>query len=179
MRKGVECQYTTVEGETRTKALRREHERLVQENQELKALFDLLRSRPQNDAYHILNRIRTADDPLMVFYMIQHADLLLNNSIQQPLESNADLEKLEKEAWNKASIKVPARPWTAIGRDSIVSELVSSFFANDHKYLAPFIYRGVFLKDMRSQAVEEAKYCSPLLVNAMCALKSVRFGYPA
>lgn len=179
MRDGIQCQYTTVEGETRTEASRKEHERLVQENQEFKALVGLLRSRSQNDAYNILNRIRTAEDPLMVLHAVQHADLLLNNPVQQPLETNADLEKLEKEAWNKASIKVPARPWTAIGRDSIVSELVSVFFANDHKYLTPFIHRGVFLRDMRSQVVKEAKYCSPLLVNAICALKSVSFGYHA
>jgi hypothetical protein len=72
-----------------------------------------------------------------------------------------------------AHIKVKASPWTAVARRGIVSELVSSFFAWDNLLLHSFIDRDSFLRDMELGNPKEARYCSPFLVNAICATQCV------
>ncbi|KAG6019116.1 hypothetical protein E4U41_003392, partial [Claviceps citrina] len=79
------------------------------------------------------------------------------------------LERLELLALRESSIRVDARPWTAVASDGLVSELVSSFFTWDDAFFLPIVDREAFLADMRSGNVAKAKYCSPFLVNAICA----------
>jgi hypothetical protein len=85
------------------------------------------------------------------------------------------LLKLNQEALETVPIKVPARPWTIVAGDGIVSELITEFFANDHLYFFPPIDRMAFLGDMQKADIENARYCSPLLVNAICAHRCVSF----
>jgi hypothetical protein len=80
---------------------------------------------------------------------------------------------VDREALDLAPIKVHARPWTIVADDGIVSELISGFFEVDHLYYIPAIDRDTFLDDMEKANIREAKYCSPLLVNAICAYRCV------
>lgn len=67
----------------------------------------------------------------------------------------------------------PARPWTAVAGDGLVSNLVSHFFELEHRFLTSHIDREVFIDEMIEADAEKAEFCSPLLVNAICALSSV------
>lgn len=133
----------------------------------------LFHNRSQQDAYQVVDRIRATSNPIEVLSLIKQADLLLPNP-PADVHHDSQLDRLDAESLNASYIKVPARPWTMIAGNGIVSELVSAFFANDHGCLTPFIHQAAFLEDMRSQSVQEARYCCPALVNAICALKCVR-----
>jgi len=132
----------------------------------------MIHTRPDQDTYEIFNRIRVTNDPIAVLRLVKEADLLIR-SPNSSTSYAAELGKLEAEVLQKSHIVVPAQPWTLVAGDSIVSDLISAFFANDDGYLAPFIHREAFLGCMRARATEDSPYCSPLLVNAICALKCV------
>lgn len=72
---------------------------------------------------------------------------------------------------------VPAKPWTDVtDSDEAVSELVSTFLT----WMNPFwrlVEEDLFLQAMRAR-VGTVDYCSPLLVNCMLALASVRSDLP-
>jgi hypothetical protein len=168
----LDCSYSTDVGETRTAALRRQNAELKEELTQLRELFALLHTRTAEDSVEILNRIRSTKDALGVLQSVRQADILLPNP---PAKSSRSprVQKFDAEALAHSTIRVPARPWTTVMGDGIVSELVTGFFQNDHGYLVPFIHQVSFLRDMRSLSPEKASYCSPSLLNAMCALKCV------
>jgi hypothetical protein len=84
-----------------------------------------------------------------------------------------DLENLDVAALSESSFQVHARPWTALANDGLVSELLSSFFASDGCFYLSFVDQQYFLDDMEVGDIGMAKLCSPLLVNAICALRCV------
>jgi hypothetical protein len=83
------------------------------------------------------------------------------------------LENLDIAALSKSTFQVHARPWTTLAEDGLVSELLSSFFASDGCFYLSFVDQQYFLDDMKAGDVGMAKLCSPLLVNAICALRCV------
>jgi hypothetical protein len=83
------------------------------------------------------------------------------------------LESLDSSASSISNLKLCARPWTTLVGNGLVSELVSSFFANDNCFYLPFIDQECFLHDMQAGDIDNADFCSPLLVNAICALRCV------
>jgi hypothetical protein len=153
-------------------ALKRQNVELKGELTQLKELFSLLYMRSPEDSIEILARIRGSGDPVAVLQAVRQADLLLNPETAKTTQTPT-LQKLDAEALAYSSIPVPARPWTTLAGDGIVSELITNFFQNDHGYLVPFIHRGCFIRDMRNASREETSYCSPTLLNAICALKCV------
>jgi len=84
-----------------------------------------------------------------------------------------DLENLDVAALSKSTFQVHARPWTALANDGLVSELISSFFASEGCFYLSFVDQQHFLDDMEAGDIEMAEFCSPLLVNAICALRCV------
>jgi len=84
-----------------------------------------------------------------------------------------DLENLDVAALSKSTFQVRARPWTTLANDGLVSELLSSFFASDGCFYLSFVDQQYFLDDMEVGDIGMAKFCSPLLVNAICALRCV------
>lgn len=56
-----------------------------------------------------------------------------------------------------------------------MSQLIADFFASDRLHFYPPIDRESFLEDMGKADVTGGKYCSPLLVNAICAHRCVGF----
>ena len=83
------------------------------------------------------------------------------------------LENLDVAALSKSTFQVHARPWTTLANDGLVSELLSSFFASDGCFYLSFVDQQYFLNDMEAGDIDKAKFCSPLLVNAICALRCV------
>lgn len=67
---------------------------------------------------------------------------------------------------------VPAAPWTTVVQNAkLVSQLVSLWFTWFHPFLN-WVDRDLFIQDMRS-GNPRARFCSPLLVNAMLAVACV------
>ncbi|OIW28590.1 hypothetical protein CONLIGDRAFT_387874 [Coniochaeta ligniaria NRRL 30616] len=173
--KSAECQYEVDDAKiSRTSALKRKCDTFQDENERLRELFGLLRQKSKPEAQDILSRIRSSEDPLAVWRSIKDAELLLPRS---PSASGSGairdprLEKIDAEALADSHVKVKARPWTAVAGDGIVSDLVSSFFAWDNGFRFSFVDKDCFLEDMALGAPEKARYCSPFLVNAMCAFR--------
>ncbi|KAB5539497.1 putative C6 transcription factor [Coniochaeta sp. 2T2.1] len=175
--KGADCQYEVDDAKvSRTSALKRKCDTLQDENERLRDLFGLLRQKSKPEAHDILSRIRDAENPLAVWRSIKDAELLLpwaSSSGGSSGSHNRDprLEKIDAEAWADSPVRVKARPWTAVAGDGVVSDMVSSFFAWDNGFRFAFVDRECFLADMARGEPEGAMYCSPFLVNAMCAFR--------
>ncbi|KAF2647779.1 hypothetical protein K491DRAFT_671684 [Lophiostoma macrostomum CBS 122681] len=71
------CEYDIPPGTSRYTSLKRKHEDLEKENAQLLELFDMLKHRPESDAYSILHRIRTSNDLLSVLAFIRAGDVLI------------------------------------------------------------------------------------------------------
>ena len=83
------------------------------------------------------------------------------------------LENLDVAAMSGSNFQVHARPWTTLAGDGLVSALLSSFFTSDGCFYLSFVDQQYFLDDMNAGDVDMAIFCSPLLVNAICALRCV------
>ncbi|KAK4222661.1 nitrogen assimilation transcription factor nirA, partial [Podospora fimiseda] len=171
-RKDAQCLYPVREGAmSRYSDLKETYSQLQRENQDLRELFCYIKRRPEDEAFEIYKRLRTADDPIQVLNFFRHADtLLLMPSSTGALASDKKAEDLELETQAASDLKLPARPWTAVAGDGLVSCLVSSFFKWDNPLLFSFIDQELFLRDMRAGS---SPYCSPFLVNSICALRSI------
>jgi hypothetical protein len=142
--------------------------------QDLRELFRYLKTRPDVEVAEIIGRIRTEEDPLAVLRFIKDGDLLLEASATAPRSGDtSEMQNLDIEALKNSSIKVPARPWTVIAGDGVVSDLISTFFAACHYFVAVFVDKTCFLQDMRSGSIKTSEFCSPFLVNAICAWAAV------
>jgi hypothetical protein len=178
--KELDCKYDTDPQSTRTASLKRKVEFLESENGELHELYQFIRTRSDPEALDVLHRMRTVANPLELLRFIKEGDLLLQTHLSHSAStggtSDSLLSKLDLDAWNASSIKVKASPWTTIASDGLVSELISIFFERDQYFTMPFVDKEAFLRDVSATDVpnpRNMKYCSPLLVNAICADASV------
>ena len=152
---------------------------LKQENSRLRQLYALLGTLPREEANEVLARMHATSDPIAMLRFAR--ELSLSTSSAQgpdviPVEterSNPRLRAIDLRALVSSSLRVSARPWTTVASDGIVSDLISSFFRWDDLFFFPFIECEAFLQDMRSNDIENAAYCSPFLVNAICASRCV------
>ncbi|KAL0940087.1 Nitrogen assimilation transcription factor nirA 5 [Colletotrichum truncatum] len=170
----LDCEWDTEPDTPRVVSIRKRKEELERENEDLHELLRFLHSRPEEEAVEIFKRLRESGDALQVLDFVRNADLLLQRrqvvKSASPNDSNrfsADVDDLPA-----GFLKVPARPWTTLANDGVVSELITGFFKWDEPFILAFVDREAFLEDMRGCLPETAKYCSSLLVNAICALRS-------
>ncbi|KAI1748720.1 putative C6 transcription factor [Xylaria castorea] len=171
--KGQECTYELPQDVLSRSSARREIvNQLQRENIELRQLFHDLSKRPDSEALNIFQRLRATDDPIALANSIKQAELLLRPSTAGDRGELTTLRQLELDALGRSPIKIPARPWTIVAGDGIVSELISSWFKWDNAFLYPFIDRECFMQDIREGDPDSAMYCSSFLVNAICALRS-------
>jgi hypothetical protein len=159
-------------GVSRHNAIKRKLSEIEESKKDLDELLFHLSKRPLSEAQGIFDRLRSHESPTAVLRIIKEGDLLLSKRLQDS-HPQPTMQALETEGLKKSKIKVPARPWTTIAGDGIVSELVSSFFAWDNIFFIMFIDKQAFLEDMRKQDVTGARYCSPFLVNVICSLRCV------
>ncbi|TDZ32711.1 Nitrogen assimilation transcription factor nit-4 [Colletotrichum trifolii] len=171
-KRGVECHYEANQGETVSLALKRKANVLETENAQYRDLFRMVCSKTEDEAQEIFRRIRVSGDPLRVLESIRQAEMLLPTPSTNDRVHDSRLAKLNEKAMEASLIRVPAKPWTAIADDGLVSELVTDFFSWENASTFPAIERDLFLSDMRAGNVKKAKWCSPILVNAICALRS-------
>lgn len=79
----------------------------------------------------------------------------------------------DRSAWKRPAVTnvfaVPAHPWTKLTTDdALVSHLVTIFLNYPNVYWR-YVEEDLFLRSMQSGDLN-AEYCSPFLVNAICAL---------
>ncbi|KAI0471413.1 putative C6 transcription factor [Xylaria cf. heliscus] len=171
--KGQQCTYEFPEdAQSRSVARKEITNQLQRENRQLRQLFHDLSRRPETEALHLFQRLRAADDPIALAYSIRQAELLLPNPTMEDRGELTMEQQLELDAFGRSPIKISARPWTTVAGDGIVSELISAWFKWDNAFLYPFIDRECFIQDIREGDPKSAMYCSPFLVNAICALRS-------
>jgi hypothetical protein len=166
------CEYDTDPDVSRTAALRRKNDALQLELGQLKQLFDYICNCPDAEAKEVFQQLRMADDPQDLVRLPRGQSFSLGQNCQS-VRPVSIVEKLGISALTNSTIEVSARPWTSLASDGLVSELISAFFAYDHCSRIPFVDRECFLADMLSGDVGQARFCSPFLVNAICALRCV------
>jgi hypothetical protein len=150
-------------------ALKRKIQSIQSENAALRDILDRIRLSSAADAADIFQKLRRTSDPLDVVRYLRHGDvqMMMDNVVAGPQS------QIEAEALAASRLSLPARPWTKIAGDGLVSELVSSFFEWEAQNFFLCVEEHSFVADMRLRDPPNAKYCSPMLVNAICALKSV------
>ncbi|KAH7176443.1 hypothetical protein EDB81DRAFT_706866 [Dactylonectria macrodidyma] len=165
--RGLSCAYDL--DRDRPSPLQKDVETLQIENRRWKELYARIKLLPDADAQIALLHIRTAETPINVLDILK--TITNSNPAAGPsfVYFNKQIDTIDREAWLQSELRVTSRPWTAIAGDGIVSQLISSFFAWDDAFLLPFVDRRAFMTDLMAQKPEEAKYCSPFLVNAICA----------
>jgi len=170
----LQCSYEAAPGESRVIARKRKQEELQRDLDGLQELYGYLRTRSEQEVNEIVRRIGANHDPFSVLHSIRDGDLLVQASTGYRDSNNQALQKLNQDALQRCTIKVPARPWTVIANDGVVSELISIFFATEHPFIATFVDKECFLREMKSGDIKAATLCSPFLVNAICSYSSVR-----
>ncbi|KAH7156707.1 hypothetical protein EDB81DRAFT_398435 [Dactylonectria macrodidyma] len=151
--------------------LKRKHNHLELENADYRELFILLRDKPALEADDVLRRVRGSHFPLRVFQAFKQGEVLIPNPGSNERSGNAQLSRLDLSSLYISAIKVHARPWTTVIDDGLLSELITNLFIWDSVYCFPCLDRVAFVEDMAAGDVQKAKWCSPLLVNAICALR--------
>lgn len=174
MKKGALCEYDTDPDVSRATALRRKNHALQDEIGHWTNFYHHIRNCPEAEAKEIFWKIRKSDDR-------QYVDLLATDwglPVDQDRRSEkcfSTLEKLGSSTPASSGMRVPARPWTTPANDGLVSKLISTFFAYDHHSHILFIDQECFLAEMLVGDDTRARFCSPFLVNAICALRCVSF----
>jgi hypothetical protein len=175
----LDCEYPVREGAaSRYADLKLTSEKLDRENRELKELFAFIVSTPETEAFEVYRRLRATGDPIATLKFIKDADTLLRNPSPDGYgTADAEVWTIDTAALARSVIKVPARPWTSVTGDGLISDLVSSFFKWDAPFIWSLIDRELFVRDMRHASLLSSQFCSPFLVNALCAMRSVSHAY--
>lgn len=145
----------------------------MSENDQYRELFQLLCTKPEDEALELFRRIRESGEPFILFEAVRQAEVLFPNPSPSETYGSYQLERLDRLALDGSIIKVPARPWTIVAGDGLVSELITNLFHFNGTYLLPVLEKDVFIEDMKSGHVTGSRYCTPFLVNAICAVESV------
>lgn len=151
---------------------------LMRENDQYRQLFHLLRSKPEIEALEMLQFIREASEPEIILETAMQTETLLPNLSSTDLDRVSQMQRLDCEALAASAIQVPARPWTVVVGDGLVSELITNLFSLNGTYFYPIFNQTAFIEDMRSGNIDGPGYCTPLLVNAICAVESVSLPFP-
>ena len=163
-----ECEYPVREGAvSRYADLKVTSEQLEIENKCLRDLLSSLSSLPESEALAIYRKLRLADAPASwTLQDVKDASVLL-------AATNSKVAMIHAGAPADSVLQVPAEPWTSVAGDALVSHLVSAFFKWDGPFACSFIDQKLFLRDMRHGSQANSRFCSPLLLNSLCALRSV------
>lgn len=176
--RGIICVYQADDSRlARVESLKAQRDTFAEENARLWQLFKGLKELPRQEADEILTRLRSTGDPYAALRLARNVSPPMaagpSFASQEEGQGNTRLPAIDMRALANSPLRVSARPWTLVAGDGVVSDLISSFFRWDDIFFFPFIDKQAFLEDMRSNNPSTAKYCSPFLVNAICASRSV------
>ncbi|KAI4215063.1 MAG: hypothetical protein LQ351_002377 [Letrouitia transgressa] len=134
--------------------LKREFSSVQGDMDRLLALLHYIHAAPEAEAWNLLWQIRSSHDPFSALRTAQDGDLAMQqylNSSWTERDNDGYLRILDATAMRQSPIKVPARPWTNIAGDGIISHLVSIFFVQEQQFLMPYVDKKIFLADMASE----------------------------
>lgn len=152
--------------------LRRKNSEMQTQVSNYEELYQILHTRSEADARAIFLRMRTTKDPYELLDTIKAGDLLVDSGFLPTPSRNSPL-KTPMARRPEHSNELSALPWTTVAGHEIVQDLVAIFLNEGHPFPLAFIDKDCFLTDMRAGIPSEAKSCSPLLVNAVCAVSCV------
>ncbi|KAF3042574.1 hypothetical protein E8E11_000492 [Didymella keratinophila] len=155
-----------------TEQLNRATASLTRENSALKELLDRIKQGTDDEAYSTFLQLRSKSD-LSVLNVAQHLTVQVPDDISEPgAESSMDFSM-----WTTGKEVTPtkAKPWTTVAEDELVAELIASWFMWDDAQVCPCIDREALLGPAGAAG---AQYCSPFLINVMCAARCVRLTIP-
>jgi hypothetical protein len=166
------CEYDVRPNETRVSSLRHTDQRF-------RELYTYLRTRPWSEALEILKRIRGNLDPLAVVQLIRDGDILLHNPslkdrANDPSSQGDTNDHNPSDMLPDCSI---ASPWTTIASRERVRDFVNIFIEKEQPFLMSFIDKNMFLADMQAkpERSRDGRFCSALLINAICSIIAVGF----
>ena len=165
---------------TRSLSMKKKIDSAATELEQYHHLFEYIRSRSEVDAAEVYRRLRASDDPLSVWRFLKDGDLLLQTRVSNASRESpnpVDFENLDRTALQASPFKLGTAPWSTVAGSGLVSELISSFIAYDNGFLFSFIDVQFFLADLMAGKPDESEWCSPCLVNAICALRCVSRSY--
>lgn len=146
-------------------------------DEQLRELYTYLHRRPWSEVLEIVRRIRENPDPLAVVRFIRDGDVLIHrNERRGDLDTSADASDLEAgRSSPNQSRPLLTDTWTIVADEGLVQRLVGIFFEREQPFLMSFIDKDMFLTDMQANCElrTEMQFCSPLLVNAICAVAAV------
>ncbi|KAL2179575.1 uncharacterized protein P884DRAFT_275895 [Thermothelomyces heterothallicus CBS 202.75] len=91
--------------------------------------------------------------------------------------ADGEVAKIDAQALAESPTKLPAKPWTSVAGDGLVSHLVADFFfpSADDPFVtgSTLIDRDLFIQDMTLCNPSQSQFCSRFLVNAICGLRSL------
>jgi hypothetical protein len=161
------CEYDVREGAvSRYAHLKQTSEQLERENGNYKGFLANIFSRPDCEKLEIFRKLGTTENPLLTLEDASTADA-----------PNAEVARMDAEALEESALKLPAKPWTSVAGDGLVSHLITDFFDRDEG--APFanaislVDPELFVRDMALGDASNSEFCSPFLVNTICGLRSV------
>ncbi|KAI9750704.1 MAG: hypothetical protein M4579_006352 [Chaenotheca gracillima] len=190
----LECVFDLGRDKRRKVAVKRTHDELEYHKDLLQGLMATIRSSKTASTDRLIDLIRQDASLEDVAAFVDEVQETLREQGRQHSEESAELEEWRanlsrrqhsrspseprRKALNLSDIcddppfRVPARPWTTVSDDDeLISHLVSLYMTWEQPFLHLFVERNSFLRDMNAEfRPSNLGFCSPLLVNAMCAM---------
>ena len=88
--RNTKCEYDTISSETHSQALKRKYDELQSRKSSFEEVFEILKSKPEDEAQSILQRIRDGADAETIVRHVQNADLLIQLSLTHDSRSEYD-----------------------------------------------------------------------------------------
>ncbi|KAH7029827.1 uncharacterized protein B0I36DRAFT_245517 [Microdochium trichocladiopsis] len=145
-KRGLACRYPTLEGETRSQALKRKYGELQSLEDPYVRVFAALRDRPEAEATALLRRLRQSDDVRFLARQIEQGDLLLqlaltpetNYRYEFPLKTTMPIHLLTPDNHYLDSLVYEWAPSTRPRDPPSSSALASLDVLTQTPYLKPF-----------------------------------------
>ncbi|KAK4243215.1 hypothetical protein C7999DRAFT_18410 [Corynascus novoguineensis] len=140
-------------------------------NSTLQRVLTHLASAPVSEVVETVQKL-SASDALSTLKHGEGADALCSRAI-----ADGKVARIDAQALDEAPVKLPAKPWTYVAGDGLVSHLIADFFArsDDDSFVnsLSLIDQELFIRDMAHANPSQSQFCSPFLVNAICGLRSI------
>jgi hypothetical protein len=105
IKRSTSCYYATRSAETQGQALKRKYDELHAENEAYAELFNLIKTRPDDESHEILRRIKMGTDVKDVLRRIKEADLLMQLNTSSNNNSNNSSSSSSSSSNPKPEIK--------------------------------------------------------------------------
>ncbi|KAI1449337.1 hypothetical protein F5Y02DRAFT_413848 [Annulohypoxylon stygium] len=167
------CEYTTLPTETHLRAQKRKLSDLEIRCQAYEDLFGILRSRPEEEITHVLQRLRAGEDAQTIVKTVQDGDLLLQLSLKPEFRFRYEFPYIRE---MPHFLKDPQNPYihsllyertvTQLVQPPMYIETLKEVSEESQKmYLAP--YHTVELHDSRISSIVVSKWTSVSSDNPM------------